>query len=81
MIDLIKSMGFVDKGATVGAGVGGFDRFFQASWHGDTVGWIGEDAVYHFRFAHIHIRIEGASWRKASLFDLRRFFIHHDRLP
>ncbi len=31
MIDLIKSIGFVDKGATVGAGVGGLDRFFQVS--------------------------------------------------
>ena len=31
MIDLIKSIGFVHKDATVGAGVGGLDRFFQAS--------------------------------------------------
>lgn len=31
MIDLIKSIGFVNKGATVGAGVGGLDRFFQVS--------------------------------------------------
>ena len=37
MIDLIKSIGFVHKDTTVGAGVGGLDRFVHASvaWRGN----------------------------------------------
>ena len=46
------------EGASVGAGVGAFNGFFQALQHGDAIGLVGEDVADDFQIVHVHVRIE-----------------------
>ena len=46
------------EGASVGAGLGAFDGFFQALQHGNAVGLVGEDVAYDFKIVQVHVWIE-----------------------